>query len=39
MKFYDEPKPLYIEKDTSGVRLEAASLQTEVVQVAPGIKH
>ena len=28
MKFYDETKPLYLEKDTSGIGCGAALLQT-----------
>ena len=39
MKFYDETPLLYLETDTSGIRLGTALLQSGRVQAAQKIKH
>ena len=39
MKFYNETKPLYIERDASGVGLRVVLLQQEVIQTVTETKH
>ena len=39
MKFYDKPKPLYLETDASGIGLGSSLLQTRMAQAVQRTWH